>query len=60
MIMLLIPNKEVVKTVTVDFSKVKWTAPGIYRYTITEKDSGNADITNECSYYQNFRCVRSK
>ena len=40
-------NKEVVKTVTVDFSKVKWTAPGIYRYTITEKDSGNADITND-------------
>lgn len=40
-------NKEVVKTVTVDFSKVKWTAPGIYRYTITELGSGNADVTND-------------
>lgn len=36
------------------------TAPGIYRYTITEKDSGNADITNDAVTYQNFRCVRSK
>lgn len=40
-------NKEVVKPVTVDFSKVKWTAPGIYRYTITEQDSKNADVIND-------------
>ena len=40
-------NKEVVKTVTVDFSKVKWTAPGIYRYTITEQNSKNADVIND-------------
>lgn len=40
-------EKEVVKTVTVDFSKVNWTAPGIYRYTITELGSGNVDITND-------------
>lgn len=40
-------NSSVEKTVTVDFSKVNWTAPGIYRYTITELGSGNADITND-------------
>ena len=40
-------NGSVKKPVTVDFSKVKWTAPGIYRYTITELGSGNADITND-------------
>lgn len=40
-------NSSVEKTVTVDFSKVNWTAPGIYRYTIKELGSGNADITND-------------
>ena len=40
-------NKQVKKIVTVDFSEVKWTAPGIYRYTITELGSGNADVTND-------------
>lgn len=40
-------NNKVVKTATVDFSKVVWTAPGIYRYTITELGSGNADVTND-------------
>ena len=40
-------NGSVKKPVTVDFSKVKWTAPGIYRYTITELGSGNVDITND-------------
>lgn len=36
------------KSVSVDFSKVTWSAPGIYRYIITEKaTSGNADITND-------------
>ncbi len=42
-----VTDNKVVKTVTVDFSKVTWTAPGIYRYTITELGSGNADVTND-------------
>ena len=42
-----VENNKVVKTVTVNFSEVNWTAPGIYRYTITESGSGNADITND-------------
>lgn len=42
-----VTNSSVEKTVTVDFSKVNWTAPGIYRYTITELGSGNDDITND-------------
>ena len=42
-----VENNKVKKTVTVDFSKVNWTAPGIYRYTIKELGSGNADITND-------------
>lgn len=40
-------KNEVVKTATVNFTDVDWTAPGIYRYTIIEKDSGNADVTND-------------
>ena len=40
-------NTEVTKTVNVDFSKVEFTKPGIYRYVITELDSQNADITND-------------
>ena len=40
-------NSSVEKIVTVDFSKVNWTAPGIYRYTITEQNSKNADVIND-------------
>ena len=40
-------NNKVESTATVDFSEVDWTAPGIYRYTITEQDSGNSDVTND-------------
>lgn len=40
-------NKQVKKIVTVDFSKVNWIAPGIYRYTITEQNSKNADVIND-------------
>lgn len=36
------------KSVSVNFNKVTWPAPGIYRYIITEKaTSGNDDITND-------------
>lgn len=40
-------NNKVVKIATVDFNDVKWTAPGIYRYTITEQNSKNADVIND-------------
>lgn len=36
-----------VKTVGVDFSNVTFTAPGIYRYVITENTTDNVDITND-------------
>lgn len=35
------------KTVSVDFSKVTFSKPGIYRYVITEQASENADITDD-------------
>lgn len=35
------------KTVGIDFSDVTFTAPGIYRYVITEETTDNADITND-------------
>lgn len=40
-------NNKVVKIATVDFNDVKWTAPGIYRYTITEQNSKNTDVIND-------------
>ncbi|HAP20959.1 MAG TPA: hypothetical protein DCR27_06750 [Lachnospiraceae bacterium] len=40
-------DKKVEKRVNVDFSKVTFDKPGIYRYVITEQDSENADITND-------------
>ena len=40
-------NKIVEKDVTVDFSEVTFSKPGIYRYKITEADTTNADITND-------------
>ena len=33
--------------VTVDFTGISFTAPGIYRYTITESDSTASEITND-------------
>ena len=42
-----VTDNKVVKTVTVNFAGVKWEKPGIYRYTITELGSGNADVTND-------------
>lgn len=38
---------DLTKNVTVDFSAVTFTKPGIYRYVITEDASANADITND-------------
>ena len=38
---------ELTKDVAVDFSEVVFEEPGIYRYVITEKTTGNADITND-------------
>lgn len=40
-------DNKVEETAIVDFSRVTWTAPGIYRYTITELGSSNGDVTND-------------
>lgn len=42
-------EKYAVQVVTVDFSDVSFTAPGIYRYTITESPSSISGITNDAS-----------
>lgn len=42
-------KKYATKKVTVDFSSISFTAPGIYRYIITEKTSTDSAITNDTS-----------
>lgn len=42
-------KKYATKTVTVDFSSISFTAPGIYRYIITEKPSTDSAITNDAT-----------
>ena len=42
-------KKYAMKEVTVDFSNVSFTAPGIYRYTISEGASSNSGITNDAN-----------
>lgn len=39
--------KYATKNVTVDFSRVSFTAPGIYRYIVTEQASSASGITND-------------
>lgn len=40
-------QKYATKTMTVDFSEIEFTAPGIYRYIITETASTASEITND-------------
>ena len=38
-------NKVITESFTIDFSKVQWTAPGVYRYMLYEVNSGIAGVT---------------
>ena len=44
-----VTQKEATKNLTVDFTGVDFTAPGIYRYVITEKNGGSSGITYDTS-----------
>lgn len=43
--------------VTVDFSKVTFTAPGLYHYTVTEKDTSYTGITKDAKTYDLYVLV---
>lgn len=42
-------EKYALKTATLDFSKVQFTEPGVYRYIITENDTNQQAITNDAN-----------